>query len=288
MGLTPEDLQTALEKLIEWRSHRPAMVVSDAEVVSTPGYIGKYLLAEILELLQEIDNEADEINKTALCAEMMDVLIFLLITFRVTGFRPNFSLSTQPPRNFQEVRQKIDILLVECYRMIEGLDFSQLEQMFLVWRELAEYFSLNHNISMLIMQKLTVNGWNRPLEYYQATNQDEYTLSQGQQFAQFEHVEKSLKMIRKYFAQLLGKETPLYDWMHQPFANLILDYQNSVLAIATLEYELQHSQPIYQELFRKALYQSQQHQFRSSEFADLAVVAGGVVLPDPNQERVGK
>jgi len=288
MGLTPDHLQQALIYLSSWQSLRQAMTISDHEIVATRECMGCYLLNEVRELNAELEAEPNSADRSALNTEMIDILIFLMITFRVTGFRPDFSLSAQTPANYKEVSLKIEMLLAECNQMIERLDFAQLERMFLIWRELAEYFSIDFNISMLMMHKLTENGWNRPAEYYQVYDQDFRAMSDEEIFAKFEHTEKCLRIIRDHFSLLLGRKTPLYKWMHQPFTHVILDFQNSTAAIAQLQYELNQSQPIYLEMLKKTVNGSGYQTLSAQELSDLAVIAGGVVLPDPARKQPEK
>jgi len=94
----------------------------------------------------------------------------------------------------------------------------------------AHSFVLFSDVMLAVLQKITRN---RPKEYYSDVDVSEQKLSPEELVLRYQHTEKCLRYLRKWFGGTLEL------WMHQPFASYILDFRNSTTAFSGLQKELQ-------------------------------------------------
>lgn len=235
----------ALEYLETWLKQRPAIEGANLRFISNQAIV-LLLISEIIELEEALESPLPK----QIAYEFVDVFIVASMFFLRYDFAPDGHQPISPISSPEQLKSSVLAMKsVAAEIEVGGVSQPLLQKFFVLWKGLEKYILADQQLRSVFKQKLEINGWNRPAEYYQPSDQEGKPLTDEEMYEKYTHSEVCLRMIRKHFERLnQGKPTPLHEWMHHPFREYILNFRQLESAQAALEVALKQSWRFFQQM----------------------------------------
>lgn len=214
--------------------------------------IAAFIIGEIDELIEALKLG----HPVQVSHEFVDVFVVSSILFLRSGFSPDGHQTIVSISSDEQLSNTLRVMKGAANEiMIRGLSRPLLQQLYSLWKSLENYLLGDQRLSVAFREKLQINGWNRPSEYYQQHDEDGKSLSEQEMYEKYLHSEICLRMIRTHFKQLTNRSTSLLEWMHKPFKEHILSFRQPEAAQAALKIALEQSYRIYQRMLISVIQQ---------------------------------
>lgn len=223
------ELATGYAAFSQWRINRPALLNSD--VHDTAHFLPNLLALEILEALVELES-LDGQDQHLLDMEMIDTLVVLFGFLQATKIYPDFSDVLNRVNGAGKSSAVFDKTHDMALNLADGNVSRNAHAVLINLLSILNHLPKQVDVLETMRTVIRKNTMNRPAIYFGGTDINGRQLSREELLLKYRHVTKMLRVLRDHF------NLPLEDWMHKPFAHLILDFRNSEQNVFQLFEEL--------------------------------------------------
>lgn len=216
--LKKAELVSGYAAFSQWRIDRPALLNSDSHDSS---HFLPYLLAlEIKEALMERESLVGQ-DQHLLDMEMIDTLVVLFGFFQATQTHPDFSDVLSRVNGTGKTSSVFDKTHDMALNLADGNVSRNAHAVLINLLSILNHLPNEVDVKGTMQDVVTKNTMNRPSVYFTNTDIQGHVLSRDELLQKYRHVTKMLRALRDHF------NLPLEDWMHEPFAHLIMDFRSS-------------------------------------------------------------
>ncbi len=210
----------ASQDIINWRNRTPLLGRIDR--AQPAEYLPQASAGEVVEAREEADRTP--YDQDLHVKELLDVMVFVLSLGSVHGIQPDFRQNVLPYVNGQGTHSAIyDRTHEMAVNLVEGNKAANINAILINLCSTLGHLPTSVDILSMVDAVIVKNSANRPAEYYAVHQENGQVLAEEDILAKYSHVEKMLRKLRNHFGMTLEP------WMHQPFADLILDFNNAEL-----------------------------------------------------------
>ncbi len=229
--LAMHPLEKTYHHVTRWRDQ--LVTVKAADAFQPPEHLPRLSVGEIDE------TEAEHLLEGTLlyhffehAKELCDVLVFLFSYCVKHNILPDF-IDAWSRANGQGAKSPVyDQLREKALNLNEGNIEHNVQDFLLYVVSLSRHLPQVFDIVQVMDVVIKKNSANRDVRYYTGYGSDGKLLTPEQLVAKYHHVEKMLKFLRKKY------RATLEPWMHEPYADLIEDFENSDAAMEILKQRL--------------------------------------------------